>query len=171
MKSISITTFHDLLQKKPDKKIFFIDVRSPGEYKSEHIEGVGNYPLDTIEQSAKDLKKYTSVYVHCNSGSRSDRACSTLENLGLKNLINVEGGIQAWKAKRLPTVKGKGAISIMRQVRITAGALVLLGAILAEYYHPSFIWLSGLAGAGLLYSGLSDSCMMGMVLSKMPWNK
>lgn len=171
MKSISIEAFHKLLRKKPSKSVLFIDVRTPGEYKAEHIENVENYPLDEIKDSAKKLRKFKTVYVHCNSGNRSSRACAELEDLGLKNLVNVEGGMRAWKDKKYPSIKGKGSISIMRQVRITAGALVLIGILLAEYFHPSFVWLSAFVGAGLMYSGISDTCMMGMILSRMPWNK
>lgn len=171
MKTISIEQFHKLLQKPLDKKTLVIDVRTAGEYGAEHVEGVQNYPLDQIESFKSELKKFKTVYVHCNSGNRSSKACNTLTKLGLKNLVNVEGGMLAWKKKKYPYIKGKGSISIMRQVRITAGALVLIGILLAEYFHPSFIWLSAFVGAGLMYSGISDTCMMGMMLSKMPWNK
>jgi hypothetical protein len=58
-----------------------------------------------------------------------------------------------------------------RQVRIAAGSLVLLGALLAWLVHPAFIALSAFVGAGLVFAGLTDTCGMGMLLARMPWNQ
>lgn len=171
MKTISIEQFHKLLQKPLDNKTLAIDVRTPGEYTSEYIEGIQNYPLDQIESFTPELKKYKSVYVLCNSGNRSSRACTTLTKIGLKSLINVEGGMLAWKKRKYPSIKGKGSISIMRQVQITAGSLVLAGVLLSLYIDPRFIWVSGFVGAGLMFAGLSGTCAMGSLLSQMPWNR
>ncbi len=170
MKTLSVQKFHTIIR-KPLKKAIAIDVRSTGEYNSEHIDGVINIPLDQIKKSVSKHKKYQTVYVHCQSGGRSSQAWSQLSQLGLKNIVNIEGGIQAWKAKNYPFIKGEGMISIMRQVQITAGILVLLGVLIAEYNDPRFIWLSAFVGAGLLFSGVSGSCAMASILSKMPWNK
>jgi rhodanese-related sulfurtransferase len=87
------------------------------------------------------------------------------------SVINVEGGTQAWVDAGLPVVRGKKSISLERQVRIAAGSLVLLGAALAWLVHPGFVGLSAVVGAGLLFAGLTDSCAMGMVLARMPWNR
>ena len=57
-----------------------------------------------------------------------------------------------------------------RQVRATAGALVLTG-ILASTVVPRAKWLAGGIGAGLLYSGVSDTCAMANLLSRAPWNR
>lgn len=58
------------------------------------------------------------------------------------------------------------SIPIMRQVQIVAGGLALLGAL-----APGMRWLSGLVGAGLLFAGLSGTCMMAHLLARMPWNR
>jgi len=71
----------------------------------------------------------------------------------------------------LPVVRGKKAISLERQVRIAAGSLVLLGAVLGSFVHPAFIGLSAFVGAGLAFSGITDTCGMGMILARMPWNQ
>ncbi len=68
-------------------------------------------------------------------------------------------------------VRGKKTISLERQVRIAAGLLVLLGALLGWLVHPAFIGLSAFIGAGLLFSGITDTCGMGMILARMPWNQ
>ena len=70
----------------------------------------------------------------------------------------------------LPVVRGKKAISLERQVRIAAGSLVLLGAVL-YFVHPAFIGLSAFVGAGLVFAGITDTCGMGMILARMPWNQ
>jgi hypothetical protein len=83
----------------------------------------------------------------------------------------VEGGTDAWVAAGLPVVEGKGSISIERQVRIAAGSLVVLGIVLSLLAHPLFIGLSAFVGCGLVFAGITDTCMMGMMLAKMPWNR
>lgn len=152
----------------------YIDVRTAGEYKGGYIHGVENIPLGQIDKHVNRFQGVDAVYVHCHNGIRTKEAVKKLSNRGV-NAIGVDGGIVAWKKAGLPVVQGAGGgggvISVIRQVQITAGSLVLLGAILSKYVHPEFIWLSGVMGAGLLFTGLSGSCMMAMVLEKMPWNK
>ena len=62
-------------------------------------------------------------------------------------------------------------ISLERQVRIAAGALVLVGLALGQWVHPWGIALSGFVGAGLVFAGWTDTCGMGMLLAKAPWNR
>jgi hypothetical protein len=68
-------------------------------------------------------------------------------------------------------VRGKKAISLERQVRIAAGSIVLLGAGLAWWVDPAWIFLSAFIGAGLVFAGVTDTCGMGMILARMPWNQ
>jgi rhodanese-related sulfurtransferase len=85
--------------------------------------------------------------------------------------VSVDGGTQAWEAAGLPIVRGQKTISLERQVRIAAGSLVVLGAVLGYFVHPYFIGLSAFVGAGLVFAGVTDTCGMGMLLARMPWNK
>jgi predicted branched-subunit amino acid permease len=62
-------------------------------------------------------------------------------------------------------------MSLERQVRIAAGAIVLAGMLLARFVNCNFLWLSGFVGAGLIFAGLTDFCGMGLLLAKMPWNR
>jgi len=71
----------------------------------------------------------------------------------------------------LPVVRGKKFFSLERQIRIVAGTIVFVGAVLGWMIHPAFISLSAFVGAGLVFSGIIDTCAMGMMLAKMPWNK
>lgn len=61
-------------------------------------------------------------------------------------------------------------MSLERQVRIAAGSLVLTGAVLALIFNPAWIALSGFVGAGLIFAGITDTCGMGMLIARMPWN-
>lgn len=83
----------------------------------------------------------------------------------------MEGGTQAWDLAGLPVSRGKKAMSLERQVRIAAGFLVFLGAALGFFVHPYFIAISAFVGAGLMFAGITDTCGMGMMLAKMPWNQ
>ena len=89
---------------------------------------------------------------------------------GFSNVVNIEGGTMACVEAGLPVVRGKKAISLERQVRIAAGSLVLLGAALS-FVHPAFIGLSAFVGAGLVFAGITDTCGMGLILARMPWNQ
>jgi hypothetical protein len=78
----------------------------------------------------------------------------------------------AWAEAGLPVNRGASKVmSLERQVRIAAGAIVLIGALLAQFVHPTFIWLSAFVGAGLMFAGITDTCAMGLLISKLPWNQ
>jgi rhodanese-related sulfurtransferase len=110
------------------------------------------------------------VYVICLSGARGAKACEKLTAAGL-NAVNIEGGTLAWAAANLPVVRGKKSISLERQVRIAAGSLVLLGCVLGYFVHPLGYALPAFIGAGLLFAGVTNTCGMGLLLAKMPWNQ
>jgi hypothetical protein len=75
-------------------------------------------------------------------------------------------------SRQPPTVAtSKVRWSLERQVRLGAGLLILTGAALAALLHPYWILLSGFAGLGLTFAGLTDFCPMGLLLAKMPWNR
>ncbi|MBX9877500.1 MAG: DUF2892 domain-containing protein [Candidatus Obscuribacterales bacterium] len=61
--------------------------------------------------------------------------------------------------------------SLDRQVRFTSAVLILLGISLAYTISPFWIYLSAFIALGMLLSALTDSCGMGLVLSKLPWNR
>ena len=58
-----------------------------------------------------------------------------------------------------------------RQVRIAAGALVFTGALLAWLVHPGWLALPAFVGSGLVFAGITDTCGMGMLIARMPWNQ
>ena len=120
---------------------------------------------------ARDGSAQEPLYVICRSGGRGRQACEKFLQAGFSNVVNVEGGTTACVEAGLPVVRGRKAISLERQVRIAAGSLVLLGAVLGWFVHPAFVGLSAFVGAGLMFAGITDTCGMGMILARMPWNQ
>jgi hypothetical protein len=132
-------------------------------------------PLDGLEAStfvAQNGNANKSILVICQSGTRAAKASQRLQKAGLKEVYCIEGGTAAWEKSGLPFERGKSkVISLERQVRIGAASLVLLGVILACTVHPAFLATSAFVGAGLVFAGITDYRGMGIVLSKMPWNR
>ena len=157
------------------KKIDLIDVRTPVEYREVHVEIARNVALDRLDPAAimraRNGSSDEPLYFICRSGSRGQQACEKFLNAGFSNVVNVEGGTLACIEAGLPVVHGKKMMSLERQVRIAAGSLVLLGALLGWFVHPGFIGLSAFVGAGLVFAGITDTCGMGMILARMPWNQ
>ena len=160
---------------KAGMNVDFIDVRTPLEFREVHVAQARNIPLDQLDPAALIETRIGStgepLYLICWSGSRGRQACEKFLKTGFSNVVNVEGGTMACVEAGLPVVRGKKAVSLERQVRIAAGSLVLLGAVLGWFVHPAFIGLSAFVGAGLVFAGITDTCGMGMILARMPWNQ
>jgi rhodanese-related sulfurtransferase len=153
--------------------ITLIDVRTPAEFSDTHVPFAKNIPLDQLDPAAIKAQHpdaSQTLYVICQSGMRANQARQKLVAEGLPNVLNVVGGTNAWVQASFPVTHGKKAISLERQVRIAAGSLVVLGVILALTVHPWLIGLSAFVGAGLVFAGITDTCGMGLLLAKMPWN-
>lgn len=152
-------------------EIHLVDVRERVEFASGRVTGANLIPLGDLEGRHKDLDHSKPIYVMCRTGRRSAEAQRKLRSLGFTNVINVVGGIEAWKKEQLPVERDEFAPwSIERQVRFTAGILVLTGVLLSLFVHPYFIALSGLIGFGLAFTAVIDWCGMGLLIAKMPWN-
>jgi rhodanese-related sulfurtransferase len=151
-----------------------VDVRTPAEFEEFHAEGAKLVSLDVLDRAAVEAARGGRpgpVYLLCASGVRATKAAGTLRAASLEDVLVVAGGTNAWVAAGLPVVRGRKTISIERQVRIGAGALVLTGFGLGWWVQRDFFILSGLVGAGLVFAGVSDICGMGILLAKAPWNR
>lgn len=172
MQTISPKALSDLLAAGD---VELIDVRTPAEFREVHIRESRNVPLDAVDPKTLMASRHGDgqrpIYVTCKSGMRGGKACQKFHDAGFTNVVNLDGGVQAWEAAQLPVVRGKKTMSLERQVRIAAGFLVLLGSLLGFFVHPYFIGISAFVGAGLMFAGITDSCAMGMMLAKMPWNQ
>lgn len=172
LKTISVEELGKLAD---SQKIDLIDVRTPMEFNSVHATHARSFPLDSITpQPVIDSRTAASdqpLYFICKMGGRSAKAAQKFIDAGHTNVVNVEGGTDAWVAADLPSVKGKKSVSLERQVRIAAGAIVFVGAMLGFLVDPKFIGIPAFVGAGLVFAGITDTCGMGMLIAKMPWNR
>lgn len=85
-----------------------LDVRTAAEFDSGHVIDARHVPQDQLAQSAETLKKYREkvVIACCESGMRSGAAARVLRTQGYTKVVNLRGGLQAWRAENLPLVKG-----------------------------------------------------------------
>ncbi|MFD2655853.1 rhodanese-like domain-containing protein [Gracilibacillus thailandensis] len=98
MKGIKNMTTAELRKQLKDKDKQFIDVRTPREFKGNHISNFKNLPLHELsEKASKQLSPEKEVVIICQSGMRSKKAAKTLKKLGFNQVANVKGGMSAWK--------------------------------------------------------------------------
>jgi rhodanese-related sulfurtransferase len=149
-----------------------LDVRTPMEYRAKHVAGSVLHPLSDLDPSRVSgmLDGKRGCVVVCRSGGRARQAAEKLRAAGVGPVRVLEGGVVAWEQAGLPLNRGAAVISLERQVRIAAGLLVLCGSLLAWFVHPGWVALAGFVGAGLVFAGVTDTCGMGLLLARMPWN-
>lgn len=169
LKTITVQELADL-----GGDVDLLDVRTPKEFRAVHSTWASNEPLDRLDPRQIMEKRSTErpLYLICKSGGRSAKAQQQFVEAGFENVINVEGGTDAWVTLGLPVIRGPKAMSLERQVRIAAGFITLAGA--ATAFMTNNIYLVGIPafiGAGLMFAGITDTCGMGMIIAKMPWNQ
>lgn len=149
-----------------------LDVREYAEFAGGRVKGARLVPLGEIEKRANEFNRSQEIFVICRTGRRSAEAQKKLKTLGFETVVNVAGGFEAWKSEKLPFERDeKAPWALERQVRFAAGLLVLVGVLLSVFVHPYFVWLAGFIGAGLVFAAATDTCAMGMLIAKMPWNR
>jgi len=149
-----------------------VDVREPDEHQREHIPGSVLVSLSSFAPEDVPRHDERRVVLHCGSGVRSAEAARTLLDAGWPEVLHLRGGIKAWKAAGLDTVRRKGApIPVMRQVQLAVGLGVLAFTILGATVSPWFLIGSAFFGAGLAFAGATGSCGMASLLRLMPWNR
>lgn len=155
-------------------RLTVVDVRTPGEYASGHLPGALNVPLDRLEHALPTLKgSGAELLVVCASGARSEKACALLAEHGIA-AATLTGGTSAWAAAghelHRPAGGARATWAMERQVRFTAGALVLVGLGLG-LLHPAWQLLSAGIAGGLVFSALTNTCGMAVMLGKLPHNR
>jgi rhodanese-related sulfurtransferase len=160
-----------LLRERADVRL--LDVRTAGEYESVHIRGSYNVPLDTLGEHGDEIRATVEepVVLLCQSGNRARQAEAALQECTMRNVHVLEGGMAGWLAADLPVVRGRQRLSLERQVRIAAGSLAALGAVLSLVLNPLFAVVPAFVGTGLVFAGVTDTCGMAMVLSRLPYNR
>lgn len=168
IETISPTDAAKILKENPNTMI--LDVRMAGEVSQSYIENSLNIPVDMIQGKVGELSESKKDYfILCRSGGRAAKAAKIMIQAGISNIKVIDGGMLQWQKEKLPFTKGK--VSLERQIRVIAGSLVLLGILLAWLVHWGFIFVSAFVGSGLVFAGITDTCMMGMMLMKLPYNR
>ena len=99
--TIDAKTFSEKITATP--RALLLDVRTPGEFSSGHIDQAinNNWLGKTFVAEAEQLDKSMPIFVYCKSGVRSQKAAEKLHELGFKTIYQLEGGMLKWDAAGL----------------------------------------------------------------------
>ena len=153
---------------------WILDVRTPAEFETAHIDGSYNVPLDLLKdhgsEVAEQLDQGHDVVLVCRSGQRATQAAELLRSTGVPGGSVLENGITDWEGQGFEVNRGIQRWDLERQVRLVAGSIVL-SSVLGSIAVPRLKWLAAAIGAGLSYAAISNTCAMGTALSKLPYNR
>ncbi|RGC65927.1 Inner membrane protein YgaP [Micromonospora sp. MW-13] len=168
--TVDAATLRELIESGRSPRL--LDVRTPGEFESLHIPGAENVPLDRLREHRAELRAHLDgdVVLICRSGARAAQAERALAGVGLRNLRVLAGGMLAWQAAHAPVAQGRPRWDLERQVRLVAGTIVLV-SVLASVFVPGLKWVAGLVGAGLTVAAVTNTCAMGLLLGRLPYNR
>lgn len=168
---IDATRLRSALAADPDTLV--VDVRTPAEFRTGHIPGAINLPLDQVDAHLRRIVADAGgrMVLVCQSGGRAGQACEKLTTAGLDDVEVLDGGMNSWTAAGGPTDGDRDGDEwpIERQVRLVAGGIVL-GSILVSVVRPAARYVAGAVGGGLFYAALSNTCAMGRLLARLPFN-
>ncbi|WIY06605.1 rhodanese-like domain-containing protein [Amycolatopsis mongoliensis] len=170
MSSLDVASARHLVANNPDTLV--VDVRTPAEFGTAHIPGAVNLPVDQVDTHLRRIVADAGgrMILVCQGGSRAERCQRVLAAAGLADTTVLEGGMNAWAASGAPITRGVPRWSLERQVRLAAGGIVLLSVVVSLWWPPAR-FLAGLVGAGLALAAVTDTCVMGLLLAKLPYNR
>lgn len=167
------TSAHEAAELIATGDVTVLDVRTPAEFATGHIDGAINIPVDEVATHASRIAAAVGrpLLVVCQVGPRAKRAISALDDVGYTDTTLLVGGFNAWQNARLP-VRGSAVEkwSLERQVRLVAGSIVLT-SVAASALLPRAKWLAAGIGGGLTFAALSDTCPMASALARLPYNR
>lgn len=163
-----------------------IDVRDGDMFKNEHIIYATSLPLDQLNSQLAALAAQSKkIIFQCIKGLKSQQACDLAKDLGDK-IYNLDGGIDAWKEAGLPVLTADsgatenscaitslchGHLSIVRQMQISLGAILLVIYLLAAAGLGFLSYLIPIIGIVLIIAGVVGFCPIMKILEQMPWNQ
>ena len=155
-----------------DRRVPLLDVRSPAEYETAHIPGAIRVGLDELRAHVTAVTSLLPDHavVICRTGNRAQQACETLAGNGRHDLRVLDGGILAWERAGGAVQRGRERWDLERQVRFVAGSLVIVGTVGSLVWPPALL-IAGGVGAGLTFAAATNTCAMGMLLAKLPYNR
>jgi hydroxyacylglutathione hydrolase len=98
------------LRREDPESVQIVDVRRRSEWESGHIPGARHHALDHLSETMAKLDRSRLIAVHCKSGYRSMIAASLLRRGGGGQVVDLTGGIDAWRACNLPVETGAAAL-------------------------------------------------------------
>ena len=148
-----------------------LDVRTPAEFETAHIPGSYNVPLDLLREHRDEIVGHLDhdLVLVCRSGQRATQAEDILRQAGLLHVHVLGGGITAWEADGYAVNRGSPRWDLERQVRLVAGSAVVV-SVLGSIAAPRLKWLAAAIGGGLAVAALTNTCGMGSLLSRLPYN-
>lgn len=96
-KGVQSISTEELKSQLGSKNKQFVDVRTPGEFKGNHVKGFKNIPLNDLPKRMDELSKDKEVVVMCQSGMRSSKASQILIKNGFEKVLNVRGGMSSYR--------------------------------------------------------------------------
>lgn len=133
-----------------------------------HVENAHLNPAKFITEHRLDGSK--TLYLLCRMGNRAMKAAQKFERIGFTNVSVIKGGILNAEKEGLFVARFH-TISMERQVRITAGIIVLAGLILGATVNPWLYWIVAIMAVVLIVGGIRGKCPLISLLSEMPWNQ
>ena len=135
--NIDVATAYNMITSGSYPDLVVLDVRTQGEYDSEHIEGAVLIPHTELEARLDELTDHENheIIVYCKSGGRSQTASELLDEHVFTKVYNMLGGIQEWGSAGYPTAKSTGPPdfwlrwwfwAIVGSTILTLGAIVYL---------------------------------------------
>lgn len=104
-KLLSPEDFSQIINTSVDNpSVVILDVRTADEFNTGHIENAVllDYRSEDFSKQIKNLDPNKEYLIYCRSGVRSSQAIDSLKLLGFNDLVELEGGINAWKQDKLP---------------------------------------------------------------------
>ena len=104
VRNVGVDEFDKL---RADQKNTVLDVRTADEFAKGHIPGAVNldYNSPTFQKQVAELDRNKTYLVHCAGGVRSSKACTVMDKLEFKHLVNLEPGFRAWEKAGKPVDK------------------------------------------------------------------
>jgi rhodanese-related sulfurtransferase len=173
MSAIRPAEVAELRTQHPELRL--IDVRTPGEFAASHIAGSYNVPLPVLGEHQAELRQRSDepVVLICQSGRRATAAEAQLRQAGFASVRVLDGGIVAWQAAGLPVAAVHAERlpwTIERQVRLVAGGIIAVSILASLIWQPAGL-VAGAIGLGLVFASVTNTCTMGALLARLPYNR
>lgn len=129
-------------------------------------------PLRRPADESRARNTRDSLTMVCKSGKRAEQGRQLLVANGFTFVDTLEHSMDAsLEAKKPVGMAERRSWSIERQVHTITGSLVVITLVLGYLASSYFFLGTGLVGAGLASAGVSDTCVMGQMLARLPWNR